>query len=98
MSILTGPGYLITYNETDVRCPICEQLFDASMKMGKAKYPVFNTKCPHCKGKITISEPIFGGQLKCWETNCPKTVKRLETTTPNRVNGKIMHNEPPMEG
>lgn len=87
MSIITGPNYLITYMETEVHCPICEQTFDASTQIEKAKYPVFNTKCPWCKGKITISTPIYGGNLKCWETNCPKNVKRLETITPNKVNG-----------
>lgn len=89
MSILTGPGYLLTYIESDVTCPICEQTFDASDKMDKAPLPVFNMKCPKCKGKITVFIPIMGGELKCWETNCPPTVKRLETTTPNKVNGRI---------
>jgi hypothetical protein len=58
--------------------------------MDKAKYPVFKTKCPKCKGKITISIPIFGGELKCWETECPKEIERLETITPNKVNGKVI--------
>jgi tRNA G26 N,N-dimethylase Trm1 len=87
MSIWSGKGYLITVIESEVTCPICDQVFDASTKMSKAKYPVFNTKCPFCKGKITISEPIFGGELRCWETNCPKSVKRLETITENKING-----------
>lgn len=62
------------------------QVWDASAKMEKAKYPLFNTRCLKCKGKITISVPIFGGFLKCWETECPPTVKRLKTITPNHYN------------
>lgn len=88
MSLIMGNGMCITYMETEITCPICQQVFDATAKMEKAKYPVFNTKCPKCKGKITISEPIFGGELKCWETNCPPSVKRLKTVTPNKFNGK----------
>lgn len=87
MSLIMGNGMLVSYFEHEIKCPICEQIFDASSKMDKAKYPVFNTRCPVCKGKITISIPIFGGVLKCWETHCPKTVKRLETVTPNKFNG-----------
>lgn len=90
MSLIIGNGMCITYMETEITCPICDQVFDASAKMEKAKYPIFNTRCPKCKGKITISEPIFGEILKCWETECPKTVKRLKTITPNRCNGKIV--------
>lgn len=87
MSIWSGKGYLITVVESEVTCPICDQIFDCGGKMEKAKYPVFNMKCPFCKGKITISTPMMGGQLECWETNCPKTVKRLKTTTENKCNG-----------
>lgn len=87
MSIIIGNGILLTYGESEITCPICTSVFDASAKMEKAKYPIFNTRCPKCKGKITISEPIFGGVLKCWETECPLTVERLETITPNKVNG-----------
>lgn len=87
MSIWSGKGFLITVVESEVTCPICSQVFDCSAKSEKVKYPVFNMRCPFCKGKITISEPIFGGELKCWETNCPKTVKRLETITENKING-----------
>lgn len=72
----------------DVTCPICEQTFDASEKMDKAALPVFNMKCPKCKGKITVFIPIMGGNVKCWETNCPATVKRLETITPETINGR----------
>jgi len=89
MSVLVGPGYIICYSETEVTCPICEQIFDAGDKISKAKYPVFSTKCPTCKGKITISVGIFGGGLKCWETDCPSSIKRLETITPDKVNGKV---------
>jgi hypothetical protein len=87
MSIIIENGMLITYMETELNCPICGQLFDASKKMDKAKYPVFNTKCPICKGKITIAEPFMGGNLECWETNCPASVERLITVMPNKVNG-----------
>lgn len=97
MSVLHGPGYLITYDESEITCPICSQVFDASDKIDKAKLPVFNTKCPFCKGKITISMPIFGGQTECWETNCPKTVERLKTVTPDRVNGRIVEDPPPYD-
>ena len=90
MSLIIGNGMCISYAETEITCPICEQVFDASKKMDKAKYLVFNTKCPICKGKITISDPFFGGELKCWETECPKGVERLSTTTPNRYNGRII--------
>lgn len=87
MSIIIGNGMLITYNETEVTCPICTAKFDAGTKMDKAKYPVFKMKCPKCKGKITISVPIYSGEVRCWETECPKNIKRLETVTPNKVNG-----------
>jgi transcription elongation factor Elf1 len=90
MSLIIGNNVCITYLETEIECPICNQKFDASTKMDKAKYSVFNTKCEKCKGKITISVPIFGGELICYETNCPKSVERLETTTPNKYNGKIL--------
>lgn len=94
MSLIIGNGMCITYNETEVECPICTSNFDAGEKMDKAKYPVFKTKCPKCKGKITISVPMFGGELKCWETECPKSVERLETTTPNKINGKVIAKKP----
>ena len=89
MSIIAGKGFLLTYVETEVTCPICEQMFDCSERADKAPHPVFNMKCPKCKGKITVFIPIMGGELKFWETECPKTVKRLETTTPNKVNGRM---------
>lgn len=85
MGIIAGKGVLITFMETDVTCPICTAVFNASNKIEKAKYPTFNTKCPRCKGKITIATPIFGGRLKCWETNCPAVVERLETETIEQV-------------
>lgn len=94
MSLIIGNGMCITYFENEVTCPICEQVFDASNKMGKARNPIFKTKCPTCKGKITISIPIFGGELKCWETDCPKTVDRLETVTHNKVNGRTVIPKP----
>lgn len=90
MSLIIGNGMCITYFENEITCPICTSVFDASKKMDNAKYPLFNTRCPKCKGKITILIPIFGGELQCWETECPKTVQRLETTTPNKVNGKVL--------
>ena len=89
MSIYTGKGFLLTYVETEVTCPICEQVFDCAARSEKAPHPVFNMKCPICKGKLTVSVPIMGGELKCWEQECPKTVKRLETKTQNKVNGKV---------
>ncbi len=65
MSLIIGNGVCISYFETENTCPICDQTFDATAKMDKAKYPVFNTRCPKCKGKITISVPIMGGELEC---------------------------------
>lgn len=85
MGVIIGKGMIVTFMESDITCPICTYEFDASAKMDKAKYPLFNTKCPACKGKITISIPIMGGTLKCWETECPRSVKRLETETPIKV-------------
>lgn len=93
MSIIIGNGMLLSYDETEGTCPICEQIFDASQKIEKSKHPVFNTRCPKCKGKITISTPVFGGTLKFFETECPATIKRLETETPNKVNGRIPRNK-----
>ena len=86
--IITGKGFLITISETELICPICEQSFDASEKMDKAKYPVFKTKCPICKGRIMISIPIFGGTTKCSELEISPNVERLETVAPFTVNGK----------
>lgn len=90
MSVLVGNGMLVTFMDTEITCPICASVFDASKKIDAAKYPLFNTWCPKCKGKITISVPIFGGNTKCWETNPPKTKKdlQLKTETPFTVNGK----------
>jgi hypothetical protein len=87
MSIIIKPGMLLTYVETEVTCPICEQVFDGSQQFGKSEWCVVNTKCPKCKGKITIFFPIMGGKLECWETECPPTVARLHTETPNKING-----------
>ncbi len=87
MSLIIGNGMCITYTETEIKCPICQQVFDAAKKMDIAQNPIFNMRCPKCKGKITISVPVFGGFTKCWETNCPPSVKRLETITPNNING-----------
>lgn len=55
MSIISGNGSLITYIESELECPICTFKFDASDKMGKAKYPTFKTRCPGCKSQIGIS-------------------------------------------
>ena len=85
MGIISGKGVLVTFMESEVTCPICTFAFDASAKIEKAKYPTFNSKCPACKGKITISTPIFGGTLKCWETDVPKCVERQETETPIQI-------------
>jgi hypothetical protein len=91
MSIIIGEGYIVSCLESEVECPICTAKFDAAEKIYKAKYPVFKMKCPKCKGKLTISAPIFSSDnLKCWETECPKNVKRLETETPFKVNGKAV--------
>ena len=79
----------ITYSETEVECPICTFKFDAGKKMEKAKYPTFKTKCPACKGSIGISVPIFGGNTKCFEWETSPNVERMETITPNKVNGRI---------
>lgn len=80
---------MLTVNETDLECPICTFVFDASSKMDKAKLPVFKTTCPACKGKIGISIPIFGGTTKCFEWSVPSHVKRMKTVAPFTVNGKI---------
>jgi hypothetical protein len=92
MSVIVGNGVWISYNETDIKCPICTFEFDASEKIEKAKYPVFRTKCPACKGKIGISVPLFGGNTKCFEWIAPKTTKdnRLRTETEFKVNGEIV--------
>jgi hypothetical protein len=96
MSVIIGNNMCITYSEMEVRCPICTFDFDASDKMSKAKYPIFKTKCPACKGLIGISIPIFGGNTKCFEWNPPKTIanNQLENITPNKVNGKIVIKKP----
>ena len=90
MSTLHGNGYLITYMETEVTCPICDFTFDASEKIDKAKHPAFKTKCPRCKGKIGISTPIMGGKIKCYELpELNKSNSNLKINiTPNKVNGK----------
>lgn len=93
MSVIVGNGMWISYDESEITCPICSSIFDASNKIEKS-LPVFNMRCPKCKGKITISVPIMGGTLKCWETECPKTVERLETETPNKVNGRVVPDSP----
>jgi ssDNA-binding Zn-finger/Zn-ribbon topoisomerase 1 len=88
MSVIIGKGYMISCLETEAQCPICTAKFDVGEKMEKAKYPVFKMKCPKCKGKITVSTPMFSSdKLKCWETECPKNVERLESETPFKVNG-----------
>lgn len=88
MSLIIGGGVYISYSETEVECPICTFKFDAEEKIEKAKYPTFKTKCPGCRGEIGITIPIFGGNTKCFEWNAPKTGERLETITPNKVNGR----------
>ena len=92
MSIIIGGGALITYNETEVKCPICTFEFDVGEKMEKAKLPVFSMKCPACKSKIGISIPIFGGTTKCFEWNAPKTVanNRLENVAEFKINGRVV--------
>ncbi|MBK7362919.1 MAG: hypothetical protein IPJ01_11525 [Micavibrio sp.] len=92
MSIISGNGALIGYDESDLECPICNSIFDASEKMSKAKYPTFKTKCPICKGIIGITIPIFGGNTKCFEWNIPKIIEhtRLKTEAPFKVNGKVV--------
>jgi len=99
MSLIIGNGAWITYDESDVECPICTFKFDASDKIEKAKYPTFKTKCPACKGKIGISMPIFGGHTKCFEWDAPtaKALTRLETETPFKVNGKILPKKKPYD-
>lgn len=87
MSIIIGKGMCISYFETEVKCPICTFEFDASDKIEKAKYPLFKTKCPACKGAIGISVPILGGNTKCFEWN---PSHRITNVTPNKVNGKIV--------
>lgn len=89
MSVIIGNGYILSCLETEAQCPICTSKFDVGEKMYKAKYPVFKMKCPKCKGKITIASPVFSSdKLRCWETDCPENVKRLETVTPFKVNGE----------
>ena len=79
---------LISVMETELECPICTFVFDAGEKMNKAKYPVFNTRCPACKGKIVISMPIYGGTTRCYEQADSPSIKRLETIAPFTVNYK----------
>lgn len=89
MNIITGPGYIISCLETEAQCPICTAKFDVGAKMEKTINPVFKMKCPKCKGKITVSTPFFSSDtMRVWETECPKNVKRQETETPFKVNGK----------
>lgn len=95
-SVYSGRGFLVAYIETEITCPICEQVFDCAKTADKKPYPMFNMKCPKCKGKITISLPIMGGRTRCWETECPKSVKRLETETPIRINGIDVEEKPQM--
>lgn len=87
MSIITGKGYCLTYVEAEVKCPVCEQKFDASKKVNSRSMPVIDMKCPICKSKVTVFFPVMGGELRCWETECPTSVQRLETITKNKVNG-----------
>ncbi len=91
MSLIIGNGMCITYSETEVECPVCTFVFDTGDRASKAKYPIFKMKCPACKSKLVIHIPIFGGNTKCFEQIAPKTKanNRLETTTPNKINGKI---------
>lgn len=88
MSTETINGGLITYLESEIKCPICEAIYDIGEKMDKAKHPMFNMKCAKCKGRLTVSIPIFGGVMKVWEKDVPNGVERLETTTKNKHNGK----------
>ncbi len=96
MSVIIGNGMCISYMETEVECPICTFKFDVGEKADKAKYPVFKMRCPACKSWVGVSMPIFGGNTECFEWNPPKTKKdnQLKTTTPNRVNGKIVTKKP----
>ena len=95
MSLIIGGGMCITYNETEVTCPICTFEFDASDKIAKADIPCFKSKCPACKSAIGISVPIFGGHTECFEWNSPKTkCEKLKTVTPNRINGEIIERKP----
>ncbi len=93
MSIIIGGGVLISYMESELECPICTFKFDASEKMDKAKYPVFNTRCPACKGKIVISMPIMGGTTRCYEQADSPNIERLETTALFEVNGIPIKNK-----
>lgn len=90
MSLIAGNSMLITCVETEVLCPICGQTFDAGPLMGRSKYPLFNTKCPRCRGGITIHEPLFGGRTECWETAHSPNVKRLHSLSPRKVNGVVV--------
>ena len=88
MCVITGKGFLLEVIESNLECPICTFVFDASDKMDKAKYPTFKTKCPACKGKIGISMPIFGGTTKCFEWETSPNVKQYVTIAPFTVNGE----------
>lgn len=92
MSLILGKGMIVTIIETDLTCPICTAVFDASKMMDRAKYPCFNTKCPKCSGKITIQEPMYSGNVKVWETNPPliKNPEILQTETEFKINGKVV--------
>lgn len=86
MSVITGKGFLINVMESELECPICTYRFDAGEKMDKAKYPVFKTKCPACKGNIGIKMPIFGGTTECFEWDTSPNVEQLRTKAPFKVN------------
>lgn len=88
MSIIIGNGIRLSYFETELECPICTFVFDASAKMHKAKLPVFKTKCPACKGSIGISIGMYGGSTECFEWETSPNVERLKTVAPFKVNGK----------
>lgn len=90
MSVLLQGGGIITVMETELECPICTFVFDASEKMDRAKYPMFKTKCPACKGKIGISMPIFGGTTECFEWDVPANVTGVKTIAPFMVNGNVV--------
>lgn len=83
MSVVIGNRVWASEIETRIKCPICEQI---SNVMSKAiESPLIETNCMFCKGKITILLPELGGELECWETNCPESIERLTTNTKNKV-------------
>ena len=83
MSIIIGNGFILDELTADVTCPICTSDFNADKWAEKG--PCVNIKCPKCKGKITILFPIFGGNLKCWETNVPKCIEPIQTETEPKI-------------